>query len=393
VHIILPRVPLLKTSRRRQLLKTTRSGHRSPYRIAPRNVGPPHCRLSQILAVIGLLSRSWSHRTWTFREIVAGGASSDIRCGPFAMQFSDLERVWALDICGYYDALPWPSPAAEALGQVLNISNEHAARRTNREPPRIGYLLGYTKPLKVSDARDKVHALMGILKSEYAQYTSRLYPLVSHAYCAAVKASISVDQCLAMLNIVERVKQGPGDLPSWSPDFPDGTHAFGVYLGMRPLSGKRRFSASGNSRPELVPLNDPAKLALKGFRLKQIVRTLRVYAGLVLDDPPPASIPLDSPRWVPKTWRDMYRHKARTIPQSCAGVSRHLPTKAINLPTRAQTRSGQHSKVPSRAIYTRGSGTRKTCTHNFPADAAWMYKGFRGDAPAQILREHDNYVA
>lgn len=248
---------------------------------------------SQILAVIGLLSRSWFHRTLTFQEIVAGGASSDIRCGPFAMQFSDLERVWALDICGYYDALPWPSPAAEALGQVLNISNEHAARRTNREPPRIGYLLGYTKPLKVSDARDKVHALMGILKSEYAQYIHPDYTqLVSHAYCAAVKASISVDQCLAMLNIVERVKQGPGDLPSWSPDLRDGTNAFGVYLGMRPLSGKRRFSASGDSRPELVPLNDPAELALKGFRLKQIVRTLRVDAGLTLDDPPPC---LDTP--------------------------------------------------------------------------------------------------
>jgi hypothetical protein len=142
-------------------------------------------------------------------------------------------------------------------------------------------MLGYTSPLKVSDARDKVYALMGILKSEYAQHIHPDYTQpASLAYCAAVKAGISVDQCLAMLSIAERVKQAPADLPSWSPDLRDGMHAFGVYLGMRPLGGKTSFPASSDGRPELVPLNDPAKLALKGFRLKQIVRTLRVDANL-----------------------------------------------------------------------------------------------------------------
>ena len=55
-------------------------------------------------------------------------------------------------------------------------------------------MLGYTRPLNVSDARDKVYALMGILKSEYAQHIHPDYTQpVSHAYCAAVKAGIFVD--------------------------------------------------------------------------------------------------------------------------------------------------------------------------------------------------------
>jgi hypothetical protein len=88
----------------------------------------------------------------------------------------------------------------------------------------------------------------------------------------------------------------------------------------------------------------------------------------------------------------MYRNKARTIPQSCAGVSRHSPTGAINLPTRADPLGTALQSTVTGDIYSRICDP-KDLHGNFPAYAAWMYKGFPGEAPAQVLREHDNYVA
>ncbi|KAG0651080.1 Heterokaryon incompatibility protein [Hyphodiscus hymeniophilus] len=365
----------------------------SPMSLPQEMIGLPAVDSAEFLPVIELFSRSWFLRSWTFQEIVIGGPSSIVRCGPFVMEFRDLDRACrALDACGYYDALPWPSSATEALGQVLNISAQHAARQAKDKPPRIDYTLGYTKFLKASDPRDKVYALLGILDHKYAQHIYPNYTQpVSHAFCAAVRASIFADQCLAILSQAEAFGQKPADIPSWSPDWRQFSYDFGVYLGMRPLTGKKRYSASGDSLPQLVPWKDSKKLFLKGIKIKKITRTMSVDEDLALDYPSPSSVPLDSSRWAPSTWRDMYHNKARSIPQSCLRATEATAIHTVSLPTTPYPLESALEDTVTAGIYSRISNSRDL-NSNFPAYAGWKETDSPAEVPPQVLREHDNYV-
>jgi hypothetical protein len=301
------------------------------------------------------------------------------------MEFDDLQKAArAMDMCGYYDALPWPSPAAEAIGQILNISAQHTARRNMQDLPRIDYMLSYTRVLQASDPRDKIYALLGLLSRAYAQHVPPNYAKpVSHAYLAAVKASILVDKCLDILSQVERVRGTVGDLPSWIPDWRQPTHAFGVYLGTRPFSGIKRYTASGNSQPRIKQSQDVNCIILQGIMFKQINRVIQfdVDIGLLDSDVTASSR---------KSWQDVYERKGREIPSSCARAVRHSSLVPLSFPTASDPRQDTIQRTVTRDIYSRLRST-KELDDNFPAYALWINTP-QSDIPLQVLQEHDRYV-
>jgi len=162
-------------------------------------------------------------------------------------------------------------------------------------------------------------------------------------------------------------------------------------LGMRPLTVKKRYSASGDSLPHLVPLEDPTKLLLKGIKVKQIIRTLNVSEDLALDTPLPSSVPLDSSRWAPSTWRSMYHNKARSIPLSCIRAIETTKIDTVTLPTNPYPMERALQDTVTAGIYSRISDPQDL-NGNFPAYAAWNETDSPAEVPPQVLREHDNFV-
>lgn len=173
-------------------------------------------------AFLRLLSRPWFSRCWVLQE-VALAKSATVFCGTKAIDWDVFYVGFALAIILGEGALGGRPEQIHRGGLILMMlmrGNIHYADEAT-EPMNLLWLLWKVYPMHVTDPRDKVYSLLGLISKDDA-----ILPGLTPDY------TISTEECYkrAALVIMSRTKnldilcterplQGTLDSPSWVPDW------------------------------------------------------------------------------------------------------------------------------------------------------------------------------
>jgi hypothetical protein len=176
-----------------------------------------------------LINRDYWERLWIIQEIVMGGLSVLIKCGPSILDWETFckgiavlqEHLWLVkDRCLREDIArenrAWQTTSAHLIYQDLSVLHQTPLA----ENPRLafGRLLDLAISVECTDPRDKVYALLGLIPDNVARLIQPDYTLSPAAvYTKAAYAFIEAYDSLDLLR--EANPWGRAGCPSWVPDW------------------------------------------------------------------------------------------------------------------------------------------------------------------------------
>jgi hypothetical protein len=206
-----------------------------------------------------VVSQAWFHRTWTVQEFVLPPSSPIFLCGSYAWEVEPLNQIarWFLyrdeehdfvgksettipirtnrlfNITNYIEDHRNPDPVelhnlmvqwTEALQNFTDLVSLRKSHGDGRLPS-LQNALSFTRLRKVTDPRDKIYALIGLLpdseRNEVVVDYDEPVPLV---YCQAMRSTWKIWKFhKTVLQYSFTGSQGcDGRVPSWIPDFSEG---------------------------------------------------------------------------------------------------------------------------------------------------------------------------
>ncbi|KAK5655094.1 hypothetical protein OQA88_5993 [Cercophora sp. LCS_1] len=274
-------------------------------------VGDDGVHLASWDAMLRLFQRNYFTRMWIVQEVVQA-ENAWIVCGHHMLQFQKLQKVaWHLSSSApwtrYLNSrvqIPTLSPRQPAANSPKLLSPIQAPKFTDYhltllamrqislsfEPNPAQLLLQMLRQfrcLQAGDPRDKVYALLGIIRSRFEDarwklladsssqdsYVSSSIWLLQPVYGSHTPRDVYVECAIRILESVQDLRllscvEGPefqhlAGLPSWVPDW-----SVSLRVGLGRASG--RFSAAGQTPRSLVV--DPVRIMLEtqGWKLDTI---------------------------------------------------------------------------------------------------------------------------
>ena len=220
----------------------------------------------------------WISRTWILQEI-ALAQNATLGIGRYIMKWEVLERSFEfLKEHGFLETVGQGSK--ELMIGLLNFSRLQEIRQIARSPDDSSLMevLRATRNFKVTDPRDKVVGVLGIIRddptglkalSDRSLNTAQVY---HRAALYLLKETRSLPDVFAHAGLQRRV--GLPEMPSWVPDW----YADDSQLNARPLSTFRRTPFFAGGRPQncfVHPVDDmmyPRELLSPGFCQHRVIR-------------------------------------------------------------------------------------------------------------------------
>lgn len=350
------------------------------------------------------LARPWFSRVWVFQE-VAVSPSCTLCCGSWRCDWQAfLGTMTLLDNASFMDkaGLYVPMVKASALGTIREMYRE--GRRTS-----LLSLLVLLRSWSATMPQDRVYGVRSLIEPACAQSIEVNYDEdVPRTFAAAANASIIHDHSLAVLGAVEVRRKDPAltKMPCWVPDWRD-KGSTNVELNFRSLSAKYEgyYNASLGSRPCMLPVTSVRSLALKGFSVAKITRSLFAGHALHMFSPCIADRDLRSSRWIAPEWHMIWRDTfaALDFPDSCVRYPETLDSWTCHLWQGVGYKSGDMlerkvctlSRTLLADLLPRPVACRMTTSNLmtiWPAFTAWKGGGFPHPPPAEVLHEYDSMV-
>ncbi|PGH04264.1 hypothetical protein GX51_03609 [Blastomyces parvus] len=201
-----------------------------PPPIPPRSIAEPHA--NQLLdpsnealwdSIIDVFTRPYFKRTWIIQEIIVSKAATVI-CGGWAVDWTSFHRAANHIVQDEFRASRKPQPSTLFLIALIR----RIERRFEKRNLRLRTLLRHFRASKALDPRDKVFALLGLMRGIHASSTDRqpqrikadYTKPVEHVYRETAAYIFMEEQNLKLLTNEyppnARVRQG---MPSWVPDW------------------------------------------------------------------------------------------------------------------------------------------------------------------------------
>jgi len=223
----------------------------------------PCATLSTWKAMARHFNRRYFTRVWTIQEITLAKKMIAI-CGKYTIDWENIVKV-----SEFLTVTSW----TRWISEVMGYTGTHAIPNlldANKTSKNMLYSLIRSRRFTSKDPRDKVYALLGVA-GEAVRGKARFTPVygersIMETYTLAAIQILEDSNDLLLLTCAE------GDtfhniplLPSWVPDW---TCIRSLGLG---VTGYHRYSAAGTLPRSLVINEQDRSLAVKGFRLDDIV--------------------------------------------------------------------------------------------------------------------------
>ena len=228
---------------------------------------PGHDIESSWRALSHLFRRRYFTRTWTLQELFLGLKKVG-KCGPHSIDWECVTRISKYVTDTTWGRWLYNSAATESLHQVPNLIEATRKTKVTRESDLLLYALIRFRRYEVSDPRDKVFALLGLVSDSIKQ-SPRLWPAykahsVEETYISAAIYLLEDSDHLLLLAHAEGSSRDNEKLPSWVPDW---RCSDVVGIG---ITGYARFTAASNVPRKLHIDKDKFTLTVRGTRLDQI---------------------------------------------------------------------------------------------------------------------------
>jgi len=202
------------------------------------------------LALSMLLDRPYWHRTWVIQEMAMANGSAQILCGSKFVSWDDLFRaVYTFGTFNVDIMFTCITRERAAVGlppyglnrnKIIHINDEHAYQ-AKREDSQFLCMLDLVRKSDVTDPRDKVYGILGLMEESVAQAIKVDYTLpVDAVYVSFAESYI---RTTGRLDLLEQCRWVENGIPSWAPDWT-------YYHHWRLYSGRRsRFRVGGTGKP------------------------------------------------------------------------------------------------------------------------------------------------
>ncbi|KAI6089242.1 HET-domain-containing protein [Hypoxylon rubiginosum] len=224
-------------------------------------------RLSAFAKLIG---RLWFTRVWVVQEL-ALATEATVYCGHSSIDWTDLmAAITAQDYLELY--------LADHERNAFVFILERARREWNTGVRRslLSVLFRY-RILDATDPRDKIFGLNALIRSELSgpEALQPNYDVdIAELYTAAAKEILGHSPNLNLLSVPRRIcGEGPGDLPSWVPDWTNTRLTAPLGLANYSDVNELAFTASGSSTAEVEfgESDSASSLGVQGHRIDRIV--------------------------------------------------------------------------------------------------------------------------
>lgn len=225
----------------------------------------PHSSDSLWSGFADLFDRAWFWRLWCLQEIVLA-SSAELMWGPEIISWECLgfaaawirtmEHQTARRIPGLYNAY---------LMYALSISSD------KHDPVSFLHLLSLTRQFKVSDARDRIYALLGLPTTDSDPENGELYvdpdytKTLPEVYEALARKMLLSFQGLRTLSTVQHGMEVEETLPSWVPQW-DRLFTYALAQGGTSL---KNFAASA-TLPSVAPSFYGSLLVVEGLEFDAV---------------------------------------------------------------------------------------------------------------------------
>jgi hypothetical protein len=166
-----------------------------------------------VVAVFHLIQRPWFGRLWIWQEALLASGETEVMCGSRSILWVALRTAV---FCLYVKPKPW-----HLFGQQLEFFARIEAvfdLCLGRTPYSIKNIIDDTKSCVCSDPRDKIYALLSLLRASdrtgiEPDYTKSVYEVYQHATLSIIESSRQLD-VLATIESHEHLE----GVPSWVPN-------------------------------------------------------------------------------------------------------------------------------------------------------------------------------
>lgn len=176
-----------------------------------------------LVALSNLVGRPWFSRLWIRQEVQLATGDIEVMCGDHKILWSTVRTaVYFL----FAKNRPWFAQGQEFLTRMEAAFNLCGI---GEKGLRIDTLINKSKDSVCSDPRDKIYALLSLLRRAECiaiepDYTKSVYEVYQHATLSLIKFS----RKLAVLNTVEEHEELEG-IPSWVPNVSICTLSYHLY--------------------------------------------------------------------------------------------------------------------------------------------------------------------
>lgn len=219
-----------------------------------------------------LVRLPWWSRIWVVQEVMSA-KSAKICVGHDVREWSGFAHV-ILRIGALVDEQR-QSPEFKAVYQFVGL----VQKIRDVEVPTVQQsLLELAQTFRhrfATDPRDKIYGLMGMSAEAFKNGFFADYSIsIAQCYVSFAKNTIIQDQDLYVFSLGEYHGDRKLNLPSWCTDWTiDAVQPLPLWqkIASKGSAETPTFSASGNTKVDMVPCPDPRVLSLKGFVIDEIV--------------------------------------------------------------------------------------------------------------------------
>ncbi|KAK0120495.1 hypothetical protein ONS96_010704 [Cadophora gregata f. sp. sojae] len=245
--------------------------------------------------IVDIASRSWWFRAWTVQELLLS-SNAVLMIGKYTITWENFRaatdhglniQIWNHSVLGFIvNPVVVPYISMRALTNRYRLPDQ-------RGTPAVDLLrlLVHCRHRESRDPRDKIYALLGILRDAHSEALKHHSPDapeikieyktdVREVYCKISKEIIAKTNTLDSLGVRPRTSL---DLPSWATDW-SVTDRIGSPLTQDSLDRPRKTHATKQSKADASFTSDTSRLILSGFEVTTITALSEVLPAPELEN-------------------------------------------------------------------------------------------------------------
>jgi len=224
-------------------------------------------------ALASFFSRDWFRRAWILQEVYVDHEKPPlVMCGPFEIGWDSLTRaVFTLSttFTGHFPAQMF----GENIRYVLPMMVLYLNRRTDRI--RLSALLEQTTLREASDQRDRVYALLGMVRQQGVEYPKPDYRKIVTSHQVFAKYTRAIIEQEQSLDILSLLKNTSPEASSWAFNPDAVSKSRRVLLSQKQRETYQWCGAAGRTTPIIARSVDKI-LTLYGTPVDQIERIINI---------------------------------------------------------------------------------------------------------------------